>query len=132
MREKQSLILIFLCFSLVSAFTDVQRQFTDLIGNSLESCETVISMCEKPFIGFEIKKECSGVDFSERCKFASCNSELCNLFEIGIQKCHTLCKLGPMNDDCRNCAYLPQGRDIPKMGQTDGFKSASELISGNC
>ena len=52
--------------------------------------------------------ECSGIEFSESCREAACSGVLCNLFEEGIAKCHTLCQLGPMNDDCVNCAYLPQ------------------------
>ena len=76
--------------------------------NAFESCQAVISMCEWPFVGFDVKEECAGVEFSRACRTAGCSGELCNLFEIGIQKCHNLCKLGPMNDDCRKCAYLPR------------------------
>ena len=88
----------------------------------------IIAMCEKPFVGFDIRAECGGVIFAEMCKEAACSSDLCNLFAEGIEKCHALCKLGPMNDDCVNCAYLPQSRGINQV--ESGFKTALEMIQG--
>merc|ERR1712187_750126 len=92
----------------IATATSVQDQFAAHMENAYESCQAVISMCERPFVGFDVKEECAGVEFSRACRTAGCSGELCNLFEIGIQKCHNLCKLGPMNDDCRKCAYLPK------------------------
>lgn len=128
MSELIQLYFISFIISSVNGFPDVQREFTILMENAHESCQGVIAMCERPFIGFDIKSECSGVSFSEQCKFAACSSELCNLFEVGIAKCHNLCKLGPMNDDCVNCAYLPQSKGIPQ--DESGYQTALEMIEG--
>ncbi|CAG5111143.1 Oidioi.mRNA.OKI2018_I69.chr2.g5477.t1.cds [Oikopleura dioica] len=67
------------------------------------SCRGIISTCEKPFIGMDVRKECAGVDFTQTCRHAGCAAELCTLFEVGIDKCQKLCKLGPLSDDCQKC-----------------------------
>merc|ERR1712113_1380547 len=52
---------------------DVQSQFSNLISVAFESCQTVIAMCERPFVGYDIKPECSGVEFSTACRTAGCS-----------------------------------------------------------
>merc|ERR1712003_341179 len=86
---------------------DIQSQFRAYIDTAYPSCQAVIAKCERPFIGYDVKEECNGVEFSQACRRAGCAGTLCNLFEDGISKCHNLCKLGPMKDDCRKCVYLP-------------------------
>jgi len=61
MRERRKFLtgtkLYLIWLSSISAMFagDVQRQFTVLMENAHESCHGVIAMCERPFIGFDIK-----------------------------------------------------------------------------
>ncbi|CBY32186.1 unnamed protein product [Oikopleura dioica] len=127
MRFKNRILFV-VVVSIVSA-ENVQDQYREFMEIASPSCQGVISMCENPFIGMDVRAECAGVTFSQTCRHAGCAAELCNLFEIGIDKCQKLCELGPLSDDCQKCPYLPIFEEILEEREMNEL-SASEIIDG--
>ena len=120
--------------SLLSLFVfvngeNVQSKYREFMEMASPSCRGIISTCEKPFIGMDVRKECAGVDFTQTCRHAGCAAELCTLIEVGIDKCQKLCELGPLSDDCQKCPYLPIFEEILEENEMEEL-SASEILEG--